>query len=200
MRKEYDFKKIRNKIHKLVEKACMAPENRFTSNAWDFHILPVVGHSLALGRKSKADLEVLELAALLHDYAGIMDFKLYGEHHIHGARLAGKILSGEGFPAKKIEAVQKCILNHRGSIQSARPSREEKIIASADAMSHITELADMLYLAFGVHKLKTTEGVTWLRDKFARSWKKIIPIGRAMVMEDYKVANHIFNKALKKRK
>lgn len=200
MVKKYSYKNIRAKVYKQVKEACYAPTNMFTANAWDFHILPVVEHSLELGKRLKADPEILELASLLHDYAGILNVDLYEKHHIHGSHMAGEILGGLGYPADKIERVKKCILNHRGSVRSARPSLEEKIVASADAMSHITELADMLYLVFGVHKLKTVEGVTWLKNKFERSWRKIIPEGKLLVAGDYEIANSIFNKALRRRK
>jgi len=193
----YNFKKIRNKIYKEVKRASFAPSNKFTSTAWYFHILPVVEHSLKLGKKLKADLEVLELAALLHDYAGISDFDFYEEHHAHSARMAEGLLKKEGCPKEKIEKIKLCILNHRGSIKSKRASLEEKIIASADAMSHITELPDMFYLAFGVRKMKTVPGVKWLKAKFARSWKKTMPEGKVMVAKEWAEANKLFDKVLK---
>jgi len=51
--------------------------------------LPVVKHSLKLGKQLKADLEVLELAALFHDYANLVDNKKFDkEHHRYGAIFA----------------------------------------------------------------------------------------------------------------
>ena len=148
LNKKYNYKKIRNKVYEAVKEACYAPSNKFTYTAWHYHILPVVRHSLELGKKLNADLEVLELAALLHDYSGILDYDFYPKHHVIGAKMAGEMLEKTGFPVEKIEMVKSAILHHRGSVKSKRLSKEEKIIASADAMSHITELADMFYLTF----------------------------------------------------
>jgi HD superfamily phosphodiesterase len=81
--KKYNYKNIRNIVYNIVKNACYSQDNHFTHTAWDFHILPVSKISIKLGKKLKADLEVLELAGLLHDYADIKDRDLYEEHHIH---------------------------------------------------------------------------------------------------------------------
>ncbi len=64
-------------------------------------------------------------------------------------------------------------------------------------MAHITELADMFYLTFGVHKYKTQEEVRWLKNKLDRSWDKIMPEGQEIIKEDYKITMGIINKAIK---
>jgi len=191
---KYSYAKIRKEVYKISKTACFSRKNVFKSETWDFHILPVVELSLELGRKLGADREVLELAALLHDHASVSDLKLYKNHHIHGAREAGEILKKLNFPDEKIKQVQKCIKNHRGSVKSKRTTIEEKILASADAMSHFTNLADMFYLTFHIHQYRTREGALWLKRKLARSWKKIMPEGREMIKNDRAVAFKILNK------
>jgi uncharacterized protein len=194
--KSYNYKKIRNEVKKIVKDACYSADNNFSYTTWQYHIVPVVKHSLRLGKIFKADLEVLELAAYLHDYSGILNYKLYEKHHLHSARLAGKILTSLEFSPAKIDLVKRCIISHRGSIKSKRKSVEEKILASADAMSHFTELADMFYLAFGIHKYKTKEGAKWLEEKLERSWKKIMPIGRKMIKSEREISKKIILKAI----
>ena len=194
--KKYNYKKIRGEVKKIVKDACYSANNNFSYTAWQYHVVPVAKHSLRLGKILKADLEVLELAAYLHDYSGILNYKFYEKHHLHSARLADKILNNLGFPPGKIDLVKKCIISHRGSIKSKRKSVEEKILASADAMSHFTELADMFYLAFGIHKYKTEEGAKWLGEKLERSWKKIMPIGRKMIKLEREMAKKIISKTI----
>lgn len=196
--KRYDYNKIKNKVRKLVKDACHARDNKFKSSVWQFHILPVVEHSLVLGKKFKADLEILELAALLHDYAGLINKRYYKDHHLHGARLVKKILTDLDYPKEKIIHIQDCIISHRASVRIKPKTIEAKIIASADAMAHITELVDLFYLTFGVHKFKTKKGAIWLRDKLKRSWSKIMPEGKKIIKEDYKTAIKILNKAINK--
>ncbi|MFH1522892.1 MAG: HD domain-containing protein [Patescibacteria group bacterium] len=202
---KYDYNKIRNEVREIVKEACYSEKNAFDCTVFDNHILPVVEHSLKLGRKFKVnsngqlkvDFEVLELSALLHDYAGVNDFNLYKDHHLHSAKMADKILSRLNYPVSKINHIKECITSHRGSVKISKNTVEAKILASADAMAHFTELADMFFLAFNVHGYKTQEGSKWLKKKLMRSWKKITPEGKKMVENDYKIAINILNKAIK---
>lgn len=195
--KNYNYQKIKSQSYKIVKKACYSPKNKFKESAWACHILSVIKHSLKLGKKFKADLEVLELAALFHDYAGIVNYDLQKEHHIESAKMAEKILSKLKLPLDKIEHIKECIISHRGSVKLNKKSIEAKILASADAMSHITELADMFFLTFNIHGFKVCEGAKWLKAKLIRSWNKIMPQGKKLVREDYKIAMKILDKAIK---
>lgn len=197
---KYNYRKIRDEVYRIVEEAAYSDKNKFKSTVWEYHILPVVEHSLVLGKKLKADLEVLELASLLHDYASLINHRYYKKHHIYGARLAGRMLNEFGCPPKKIKKVQECIMCHRGSVPISRRTIEAKILASADAMAHITEIADIFFLAFNVHDYETYEGCVWLQGKINRSWKKIMPEGREVVKEDYETIQKIINKAVKRGK
>ena len=194
----YNFKEILKTVRTKVKKACYSPSNKFTYTVWPYHILPVVEHSLSLGKKMDVDLEALELAAYLHDYAALTDADLYDEHHIHGTRMAEEILTKLNFPEDKINLVKECIKVHRGSRNDNKESTEAKVLASADAMSHITELADMFYLTFGVHGYYTEEGVRWLKNKLERSWQKIMPEGKKLIQEDYNIATKIIEKAIRR--
>ncbi|PLX22149.1 hypothetical protein C0584_00135 [Candidatus Parcubacteria bacterium] len=193
---KYSYKKIKEKVFKLAKNACFNPANEYTDTAWEHHVIPVTNFALKLGKKLGGDLEVLELAALLHDYSAMLDIKNAKDHHIHSARMATDILNSEGYDKKKIKKVEKAILSHRGSVNVLKDDLESKILASADAMSHISELADMFYLTYGVHKHKTEEGAEWLLAKLERSWSKIMPEGKDEIIEDYKIAKKILEKAI----
>ena len=206
--KIYNYKKIKQEVSKIVKEACYSKNNKFGNTVWLYHILPVVEHSLTLGKELKGssagspqvDLEVLELAALLHDYAGTLDYRYYQNHHTQGAKIAGKILREYDFPSEKIKKIQECIISHRGSVNLKKKSIEAKILASADAMSHITELFDMCYLTFNIHKYETLEGARWLKNKLARSWDKTMPAGKKLIKADYEQALKIINKVIARAK
>jgi len=195
--KNYDYRKIKNSVIRLVHLACVSKKNKFQSRTWECHILPVVEHSLRLGKLLKADLEVLELAAYLHDIASITNANYVKRHHTYGAQMAKKILRELNYPEDKIKKVTRCILTHRGSVKTRRDTLEAKILASADAMSHFSELVEMFYLAFKIHDYTTQEGVPWLKGKLERSWQKIIPAGRKLIKKDYKIAMYLLNQAIK---
>lgn len=195
--KNYNYQKIKKEVEKIVKQANDSHENVFTDTVWDYHIQPVVKYSLILGKKLNADLEVLELSALLHDYAAMIDKKLYNDHHLHSAMLAEKILKDLDYPNDKTNHIMNCIVSHRGSLKIKKKTIEAKILASADAMSHIGELVDMFYLAFGVHRFKTEDGAKWLKSKLHRSWRKIMPAGKDIVKNEYNLAIGLLDKAIK---
>ena len=54
-------------IEKEVEEKCKSENNIFGYGIWTHHILSVVKYSKMLAEKIGADVEVVEIAALLHD-------------------------------------------------------------------------------------------------------------------------------------
>lgn len=192
-----NYPKVKKAVYEIVRESAYSKNNHFTETVWVYHILPVVRHALSLGKKLKADLEILEIASLLHDYAALKDFKYYKKHHIYGAKFAGAILKDLDYPKAKIAKVQECILCHRGSVPLSRRTVEAKILASADAMAHVTEVADIFFLAYNVHGLETYEGCEWIKGKLSRSWNKIMPEGRDLVKTEYEIFLNIINKAIK---
>ena len=195
-----DYKKIISEVKRIVKAANDSPKNKYGKTVWPYHLELVVRYALALGRKLKTDLEVLELAAYLHDFAALKEAKNDKEHHIIGARLAGELLAKLGLEKEKIAAVKECILRHRGSVPLKKKTLEAKIISSADAMSHFYYIPDMFFLAYGVHRLETDEGARWLMEKLRRSYKKIMPEGREMIKKDKKIFFEILNQILKNEK
>lgn len=196
---KYNYSKIKREVSEIVYKASLK-NNHFGQGVWDYHIQAVINHSKKLGKLFKADLEVLELAAILHDYAGIKDYKFYPKHHIYSGELAEKLLREYNYPEDKIKHIKECIFSHRGSVKMKRRTIEAKILASADAMSHITEIADMFHLAYKIYGYETAEGAEWLKGKLQRSWAKTMPTGKDMVRAEYNAAIKIINKALKNKK
>ena len=78
-------------VRKLVEDACKSSSNNFGYEIWIHHILSVVKFAKLLARKTGADGGIVELAALLHDYASVKNKDWIKEHHTHGAREAEKM-------------------------------------------------------------------------------------------------------------
>lgn len=138
-----------------------------------YHIEAVVRNAEILANKYNADKEICIIAAWLHDIASITDFKLYEEHHIYGAKIADEILNEFKYDKDKIELVKKCILNHRGSIDNKRFSKEEQIIADADSISHFDSIPSLLYLAYKERNMNIEEGKDFVKSKLERSFEKL---------------------------
>ena len=175
-------------IAQMVENACARESNVFGYGIWTHHVTRVVAHGKRLAEMWGADPEIVEIAALLHDYASIKDAALYADHHIHGAAEAGKILTHFHYPPEKIEAVQDCIATHRGSVPGAHKRTEAECLANADAMAHIEQVPALLALVFVQRGMGIDQGVAWVRAKLARSWDKLHPDVQEMVKVQYRAA------------
>lgn len=172
-------------IERIVEDACKSDSNKYGYGIWSHHIVLVVKYARQLAEKLGADVEVVEIAALLHDYAGIKDCAFTKEHHIHGANEAQRILQGFDYPQEKIQIVKDCILTHRGSVPMDRLTPEAECIASADAMTHIFQVPSLLHLAYVNHGMGIDEGKKWVLGKIERSMKKLCPEAKEMVHDHY---------------
>ena len=173
------------KIYQLVEETCKKETNVFSPEVWQTHFLPVVKYAKLLAKQRKVDIEVVEIAALLHDFASISNENEVEEHHVYGQKHAQQILSDFDYPQEKIDQVKHCIFAHRGSQNIQRETVEADCIADADAMAHFDALASLFYLAYVVKRKGDLEGKKFVRDKLERSWKKLTPDAREVIKDKY---------------
>ncbi len=178
-------------LAEIVEQACRAEGNIFGYGIWTHHILWVVEYGEQLAAILDADADVVEIAALLHDYASIKDQAMYEDHHLHGPREAELLLQERGYPCATILAVQEWIASHRASTGTQQRTKEAICLASADAMAHIVQLPSLLYLAYVQHQMTIDEGSKWVRNKLQRSWNKLCPESREIMREQYQSALNV---------
>src|SRR5712692_2947981 len=101
------------------------------------HIERVVRSALEIGRREGANLEVIELAAILHDifeYKETHDHVDGFRHEIAGAAEARKILKDLGLPDETIDAVAHCIEAHRKRASRGPQTLEAKCLFDADKL------------------------------------------------------------------
>ncbi|MBI2448754.1 HD domain-containing protein [Candidatus Pacearchaeota archaeon] len=141
---------------------------------WRNHVVHVIKYAKALARKFNADEDVCEIAALFHDYAGILNPEYYNQHHIHSAEIASQILRRINFPDDKIRNIQHCILSHRGSRNIKRKTIEAEILATADALAHIENPDSLLQFAEESYEMSDDKAKKWVLAKLQRSFNKIM--------------------------
>ena len=177
-----------SEIKQIVEAACVAETNIFGYGIWTHHITQVALVGKRLAPLFDADAEIVEIAALLHDYASVKDEALYPDHHIHGPIEAEKILTRLGYPQARIDAVKHAIAAHRASVRVERRSPEATCLANADALTHIEQVPSLMALAFIQHKMGIDEGTAWVSAKLTRSWNKLHPDVQALARDKYEAA------------
>lgn len=172
-------------ITDIVEDACRKDTNHFGYGIWKHHITYVVRFAKQMAMQSGADVEIVEIAALLHDYASIKNYSMYEEHHYYGAEEAEMLLKKLGYPDEKIEQVKYCIYCHRGSVPGDKTTRESICVADADAMSHFAAIPSLYHLAYQRHSMEVDEANAWISAKLERSWNKLSPEGKVIVRDRY---------------
>lgn len=108
------------------------------SHDWS-HVERVYNLALKIGKKEKADLETLKLAAILHDVGRKHQDEVNGkvDHAEIGARLTREILEKYKFGKEKIEKIIHCIETNRFRGNKKPKSKEAKILFDADKLDAI---------------------------------------------------------------
>jgi uncharacterized protein len=107
------------------------------------HVDRVVKIALLLARKEKADIELVQIAAILHDVG-----RCAGQpHNETGARLASEILKNLHYPPQKTKKIARIVLLHNVDSKDKLSSLEEKIVWDADKI----DLLGAVGIARGFH-------------------------------------------------
>ena len=174
---------IVEEVRKHVEEECRKETNFFGMSAYNSHFISTVKYAKQLAKETGADMEIVELAAWLHDMGSILGD--YENHHISGAEHAAEFLSKYKYPRERIERIKHCIVAHRGSKDIPRETIEAECIADADAMSHFDNIASLFNLALVTRKLSVEESRKFVKAKLMRSWKKLTSRAKTVIKPKY---------------
>ena len=103
------------------------------------HVERVTVLALKIGKKEKADLDVLEVAALLHDIGRREEMKRKGAfcHAEKGAEMARPILKKYKVSDTDIENIVHCIITHRHRNNHKPETIEAKVLFDADKLDSL---------------------------------------------------------------
>jgi len=103
------------------------------------HVERVRNLSLHIGKKEGADLDVLEVVALLHDVGRKKEIKTRGRicHAQESAVIAGRILRKYGMDGEFFKNVIHCIKVHRFRNSSLPETVEAKVLFDADKLDSL---------------------------------------------------------------
>ena len=135
---------------------------------WNDHIKRVVYHAVILAKKYDADVEIVELGALLHDISMLFEYGERSEHHIYSTEMAETLLTSLNYPRDRIERVKKCVFNHLSRNQHLRETIEETCVSDADALAHFDRIPSLFSLVYGVLGMSLEEGRDNVKKKIAR--------------------------------
>ena len=109
------------------------------------HVERVKNLALTIGKKEKADLKILEIAALLHDIGRKKEMELKNKicngkkycHAFEGAIEAEKILQDFNLSKDEIDNIVHCVKTHRFRNNDKPESIEAKVLFDADKLDSI---------------------------------------------------------------
>ena len=174
-------------IRKELLERCNVYNEKYGYDFWNDHIKYVVKNATELARKYNADLEIVELGALLHDIAMPSEVGPREEHNVYGAKIADELLTKLNYPEDRKERVKECVLRHRGSKDLPRNTIEEQCVADADVIAHFDCIPSLFHLAFGKNEkdMSIEDGTEFIKKKLERDYSKLSGRTREEIKDRY---------------
>ncbi len=177
--------KIVEKVRKIVENSTKQKSNIFNITGF-IHVEKVVENAEKLAKQRNADVEMVVLAAWLHDYATFVSRDYVEIHEEKGTEFAEEILNKLSYPKNKIEIIKDAIYSHRGSKNRPKKTLVAKCLTDADAMAHFSAIPSLFYLAYITYGIKdVNKAKDFVREKLARSWSKISPDAQKLILTEH---------------
>jgi len=164
------------------------------------HIERVRALAVRIGKKEKADLFVVEAAALLHDIGRKAEMESGGLfcHAEKGAEIAGIILKKLGLGEGEMANIVHCVGSHRYRKSNAPETIEAKVLFDADKLDSIG--------AVGIARIFLFAGNAGARTLYTGNEKKLARDGKdysytkedSALLEYYKKLRFIYKKILTK--
>lgn len=176
---------IIEEVRRFVEEETRKETSHYPT-AYDLHFISVHDIAKILAEKLDADVEIVELAAWLHDIGSVM--KGREDHHITGAEIAEEKLKELNYPKERIEKIKDCILNHRGSKSESNNYKfiESRIIAEADAVDAFNDVLKQFVVTLVHEKLGLEEAKKSVKRKLNNKWNQLtIPEAKEMAKPTY---------------
>lgn len=146
----------------------------YNYNYWDNHVKFVVDISKQLAKEKNADLEIVEISAILHDIAKVLSLNEEESHNLVGSQFAVKLLREKGFDEEKIEKVRKCILYHGGDLDdNILLTNEEWCVRNADILSLFNNISIFYHIAFNEYNLKYDEGIKCVKEILYNKYNRL---------------------------
>ena len=165
------------------------------AHRWD-HIHRVYKRAVKIAEivDEKVDMEILKIAALLHDIDQPYNEK---ENHVKKSlSKAKKILKEIGCPEEKIKKVLKIISEHSSEDEKVPTSIEAKILFDADKLDGIEAIGiARVFIFCGQNGLTIKEAIDWYKNKIEKAIPKMqTEIGKKIAKRKLEYVYSFFKK------
>jgi len=165
------------KVEQLVENAYLNSDDSFAQWMWENHVPVVAKKTKELSSKYNANLDLAVAGALLHDFGDAFANRFDSNHESVSESEARKVMLKAGYSENEIkEILQDVIAPHSCKKGDELPkTKEAKILATADALAHLTTDFYIQFTWKHIPEGKTYEEfLTWATEKLDRDFNRKI--------------------------
>jgi len=185
------------KLYRLVEESYAQSQQPFAQWMWKNHVPIVTQHAERLSKKYGANLDLSIAGALLHDFGDVFVHRHSTKHEEVSKAESVKLLKQSDYSDNEIhEVLEKVIAPHSCKEGLLPTTLEGKVLATADALAHLTT---DFYLQFSWMHLpegKTyDEFISWVVGKIDRDFNDKIFFSeiRAVAKHQYRSLLEVFS-------
>ncbi len=164
------------KVFHLVELAYTKCPEYFGKWMWKNHVPIVARKAELLAQKYEADVDLAVAGALLHDFGDAFVYRFHSDHEkISKAKAIEALKKAEYSQEEVVEILEKIIAPHSCRDGFLPETLEAKVLATADAVAHLTTDFYLQFTWMHLPEGKTySEFLEWVAEKLERDFNKKI--------------------------
>jgi len=188
--------------HKIIEDIRGIILKKAEENDWlwfyQLHQKEVLKCAKKLLKLYRADKRIVIIACWLHDvsrYSVKNKLQLKASdkiHHIESAKFAKDFLGKYDLSKQEISNIYNCVIRHRNASPYKARSKEEKIVSTADTISHFSSVFYMTHFKF--HPDNSIDDLVRLQHKkLGRDWADLsmLPKAKSLVKKEYQMLRRL---------
>lgn len=186
----------------MLDKIYEYAKSILTSSWWSHdidHTLRVRDLCLKIWKNENADIEILEIAALLHDIWRPMEFESKWKicHAEYWAQLAKAFLQKNWYNKEKIDQIVYCISTHRSKKWDKPDTLEAKILFDADKLDSIWAVWIWRAFMYAEQIWSKLHNEKWICIENTKEYTKDDTAYREYILKLKNVKNRLYTKTWK---
>lgn len=161
------------------------------------HVVVVTNNAKAVAEREGANVELSQVAALLHDIADYKMERSNPEHETESLKIARELMKEYGYTEEEIALVVDDAIRYHSCHGNERPeSKEGLVLATADSLAHL-QTDFYVYATWAKGKTETLESVKdWVLKKIERDLNNKIAFDdvREEARPDYEMIKKLFSR------
>lgn len=164
------------------------------------HVVVVTRNAKMVAERKAADIELSQVAALLHDVADYKMARVHLEHEAESLKIAREVMAKHGYTKDEIALVVDDAIRYHSCHGDERPrSKEGLVLATADSLAHLqTNFYVFAAWGFGKSGRSLEDFRAWVLTKIERDLTNKISFDdiRQEVTPDYELLKKLFSRLL----